>query len=378
MIAAWTMSEWLTIGALALLGALLLFLVGILAVGLFNARSLYRRELGAYFTSPIAYMVLFFFLFATGLLFLHTLGQLTTSGPEGVEYPMREMYGSAMILSTAPSWIMFGRVLFWAAFPLLPALLTMRLFAEEQSSGTMEMLMTAPIREWQVVVSKFLACFTFYLILWIPTLLYLPVLMDLQVSWNPLIRDQGIGAPVWTTLPTLMIVGGMILTLLGLILLKPQLGNIGRIVSLLILTSGILLMIYGFRNQPSDRANRLLEVSAGIDPAPVWTTYLGMILVGAMFLAIGLLASSLVKHQLSAALNGFAACFLFILGIVIRPFLETGGMADRIFYYFDVPSHFQQNFTRGMLDTRNLILYASVTLICLFLTTRSLERRRWV
>src|SRR5439155_14500378 len=138
----------------------------ILVRGLFSARSLFRREFMAYFLSPIAYVVLVVFLAVTGHLFYLTLEQLTASGPKGVEYPMQ---------------LMLGDEKFWLVFLFIPPLLTMRLFAEERSSGTLEMLMTAPLRDWQVVLSKYLACLGFYVLLWLPTLAYLPVLLDLRL-----------------------------------------------------------------------------------------------------------------------------------------------------------------------------------------------------
>src|SRR5437870_13124063 len=63
-------------------------------------------------------------------------------------------------------------VFFWFAFVLIFPLITMRLFAEEFKLGTIEPLTTAPVRDWQGVLSKFFGALVFYLILWIPTLLY--------------------------------------------------------------------------------------------------------------------------------------------------------------------------------------------------------------
>src|SRR5229473_4622988 len=127
--------------------------------------SLIRREFSAYFLSPIAYVVLAVFLAVTGHLFYLTLTQLTAAGPKGVEFPMQ---------------LMLGDEKFWLVYLFIPPLLTMRLFAEERSTGTLEVLMTAPLRDWQVVLSKYLACFAFFVLLWVPTLLYLPVLLDLR------------------------------------------------------------------------------------------------------------------------------------------------------------------------------------------------------
>jgi len=132
--------------------------------------SLIRREFSAYFYSPIAYVVLAVFLAVTGHLFYLTLEQLTETGPRGIAYPME---------------IMVGNVAFWLVFLFIPPLLTMRLFAEERSTGTLEMLLTAPVRDWQVVFAKYAACFAFYALMWLPTLAYLPILTDWRWTSEP-------------------------------------------------------------------------------------------------------------------------------------------------------------------------------------------------
>lgn len=250
--------------------------------------SLIRREIGAYFLSPIAYVVIAVFLVVTGHLFYLTMDQLTARGPKGVEYPLQ---------------LMLGDEKFWLVFLFIPPLLTMRLFAEERSSGTLEMLMTAPLRDWQVVLSKYAAAFIFYLLMWLPTLCYLPIL-------------------------------------------------------------------FGAANS-----------EGRIDPRPIWSAMLGLILVGAMFLALGLLISSLVRSQLVAALISLFVSLVFIVTGFWKPELDTaspvGQTTLNVVRYFSVPTHFQQDFSRGLIDTRHLVLYASVTVFCLFLTVRSLESRRW-
>jgi ABC-2 type transport system permease protein len=260
--------------------------------------SLIRREFSAYFLSPIAYVVLFIFLVVTGLLFVRTLGQLTAVGPEGVEFPMQSMLGLGD-LHTIEGVLAFQA--FWLVFLLTPALLTMRLLAEERSTGTLEMLLTAPLRDWQIVLSKFGACFAFYVVLWLPTLIYLPVLLGLDVD----------------------------------------------------------------------------EAAIDIDPWPVVTTYLGLALAGAMFLALGLLVSSLVRSQMLSVLITLFLSLLFIVGGFFLAEQDVGGTLYRLLSYITVPLHFDRNFCRGVLDTRQLVLYVSVTFLCLFLTVRSLESRRW-
>ena len=246
--------------------------------------SLVRREFGAYFLSPIAYVVLAIFLAVTGHLFYLTLTQLTASGPKGVEFPMQ---------------LMLGDEKFWLVYLFIPPLLTMRLFAEERSTGTLEVLMTAPLTDWQVVLSKYLACFGFYIVLWLPTLAYLPAILSAQT--------------------------------------------------------------------PEGR----------IDPTPVVSSYLGLVLAGSMFLALGLFISSLVRSQLVAALISLFLSLGFIVVGIWRPEMDTGSTWYRILFFFSVPLHFYRDFSRGLVDSRHLLLYLSVASFCLFLTVRSLESRRW-
>ena len=248
--------------------------------------SLIRREFSAYFYSPIAYVVFAVFLAVTGHLFYLSLLQLTAGGPKGISYPMQ---------------LIVNDIAFWLVFLFIPPLLTMRLFAEERNSGTLEMLLTAPLRDWQIVLSKFFACYAFYVLMWLPTLLYLPVLLD----WE------------WGTW------------------------------------------------------------HSGIDPWAAVTTYLGLALAGAMFLSLGMFVSSLVKSQMIAALVALFLSLIFIVVGIWRPDMDTSGTVYQVLFFFSVPLHFERNFSRGLVDTRQLILYGSVALLCLFLTVRSLESRRW-
>jgi ABC-type transport system involved in multi-copper enzyme maturation permease subunit len=343
--------EWLTLGLLAAI-VLLVVAVGLwLAVGLFRARSLIRREFSAYFVSPIAYVVLVVFLVVTGHLFAVTLGLLTTSGPNGTEWPMQTMFADER---------------FWLVFLFIPPLLTMRLFAEERSSGTLEMLMTAPLRDWQIVLAKYLACLAFYVLLWLPTLVYLPALMGAQ-------------RPVWENAWTpwsILLLAGLGAVVLGLVLLAPRLGTSWRLASvLLVMGGGAAAGVGGWFHYHKD-AVHLLEISVLLEPYPVLSTYLGMFLAGAMFLALGLLISSRVRNQMVAAILALAVGLVFIAAGFWRP-EQDSGLLDRTVYFFSVPLHFDRAFTRGLVDTRPLVLYGSVALFCLFLTVRSLESRRW-
>jgi ABC-type transport system involved in multi-copper enzyme maturation permease subunit len=348
-------ANWNQLLSLSLLGVLILvgLVVGVfLLAGLFGARSLLRREFSAYFLSPIAYVVLVLFLAVTGHLFYLTLEQLTASGPKGVEFPMQ---------------IMLGDERFWLVFLFIPPLLTMRLFAEERSTGTLEMLMTAPLRDWQVVLSKYLACLAFYALLWLPTLAYLPVLLDLH---EPVVK------PVWT-LYSLLLLGGLGGVVSSLLLALLPLGTAGRFIGLVLLLSGALAAgLGGWAHYHLD-AEHLLEVPAGIDPMPVFSSYLGLFLAGAMFLALGLLVSSLVRSQMVAALVSLVLSLVFVVAGFWRPDMDTSSRLYHVLFFFCVPLHFSRDFSRGLVDSRHLVLYGSVALFCLFLTVRSLESRRW-
>ena len=182
----------------------------------------------------------------------------------------------------------------------------MRTFAEEKASGTLEMLMTSPLSDWQIVLAKYAGCLLFYTVLWLPTVVYLPVLSGVNVSW----------------------------------------------------------------------AGGLPHVVATADLAPVYTTYLGLFLAGAMFLAMGVCVSSMVRDQLVAAQASLALGVLFLAGSFAANAMD-GGTGYQVAYYLSVPLHFDRAFSRGVIDLRPVTLYVSVALFSLFLTVRSLESRRY-
>jgi ABC-type transport system involved in multi-copper enzyme maturation permease subunit len=340
-------SDHLTVGLLAVAALVAAAILVWLGIGMFEARSLIRREFAAYFFSPIAYVVLFVFLVVTGQLFALTFGLLTTTGPKGTEWPLQSMH-------------------YWLVFLFIPPLLTMRLFAEERSSGTLEPLMTAPLRDWQVVLGKYLACLGFYVVLWLPTLVYLPAL---QGAMNPVVE------PVFTVWSISMLAGLGVL-LVGAVLLLPRLGTPGRLVSVLLVVVGAGVAIAGGILHYTRDKQHLLEIPVLFDPYPALVTYLGLFLAGAMFLAIGLFVSSLVRDQMAAVVLTFGAGLVFMVAGFLRPEAD-GSLLSRVVYFFSVPQHFDRAFTRGLIDSRPLVLYASLTVFCLFITVRSLEARRW-
>src|SRR5499427_8246666 len=124
--------------------------------------ALLLREVRGYFHSPIAYIVLIFFLIVSGIDFYF---QVSFMNQRQVQYTVQEAF--------------FNSVFFWFAFVLIFPLITMRLFAEEFKLGTIEPLMTAPVRDWQVILSKFFGALVFYIVLWIPTCLYFAIFQEI-------------------------------------------------------------------------------------------------------------------------------------------------------------------------------------------------------
>ena len=238
----------------------------------------FTRELRAYFFSPLAYVVLFFFLVINGFLFAMIISFLNDPRSPGGP-PLGAFFG--------------GTIFFWLILLFVCPVLTMRLVSEELRSGSIEVLMTAPVTEGQVVAGKYLAALTFYTFLWFPTLAY-----------------------------------------------------------------GLIVAFY-----------------EKVDWGPVASGYLGVLGIGALFLAVGLFASALSRSQLVAAIITFALLvFLFSFGLLEN--LVNNETAKQAFGYLNVWNH-MDDFAKGIVDTRHLVYYLSATLFFLFLTARALEDRKW-
>jgi ABC-2 type transport system permease protein len=235
----------------------------------------FRRELRAYFFSPLAYVVLFFFLAVNGIIFVYLVGQLNDPRSPG---------GPPLGYFFQASWLMLL---------LLGPVLTMRLVSEELRSGSIEVLMTAPVTEGQVIGGKFLAALTFYGFLWLPTLAY-----------------------------------------------------------------GLVIGAY-----------------ETVDWGPIAAGYLGLLLIGSLFLAIGIFSSAMTRSQLLAAMMTAALLFLlFLLGVFEE--LVTHDVAKKALSYVSIWNHIDE-LSSGIVDTRRLVFYLSGTLFFLFLASRALEDKKW-
>jgi ABC-2 type transport system permease protein len=231
-------------------------------------RALIKRELSAYFLSPMSYLVWMVFLVASGYFF-------ATSIRDG---------GTATL---APTFIY---ILFLLVF--VAPLTTMHLIAEELKSGTLEVLLTDPVSDAVVILGKYAASLLFFCAMLTPTLAY-----------------------------------PLILIALG---------------------------------QP--------------EPGPIASGYLGIVLMGALFLAIGVLTSTLASNQIAAAALSFTVLLLFwALG---RAADSLGpGVWQNVLTYLSVFSRFEA-FRGGQVDTRSIVYCTTVAGLALFFAVRALGLRR--
>jgi ABC-2 type transport system permease protein len=244
-----------------------------------NVPPLLRRELNAYFASVLGYVALMFFLLVMGVTFAVVVRYLNT-GPTQL---------------TAMK-ILFS--MFWLPSLVVVPMITMRLLAEEKRAGTLEMLMTAPVTDFEVVLAKYLGAVVLYAIMWALTGFYVLILRHFSGS------------------------------------------------------------------------------EAMLDLGPIMSGYLGVIVIGQFFIAVGLLASSMTKSQVAAALMSFAVVFFLLIVLNWLTFLFPTGPLGRIFHAISAFDQ-MEDFQRGIVDIRPVVLYLSGTILTLFITTRVVESRKW-
>lgn len=241
--------------------------------------AIIRRELIAYFSSPLAYIVMTAFLLMQGYIFYLIVSFLNNPQTPAMT-PLRLFFG--------------GTIFFWLFLLFVVPVITMRLIAEERRSGTIEVLLTSPVTEAQVIVGKFAAAMLFYIALWLPTILYVVV----------------------------------------------------------------------------------LKRHSEIDLGPVLSGYVGVLLLGFLFLAVGTLASTLTNNQLIAAIIAFAAMVaLFSIGLVEQllmstSFLKSALATMNLWTQMD-------DFAKGIVDTRHVVYQLSLGVLFLFLAAKSLEIKKW-
>lgn len=133
---------------------------------------IYKRELFAFFVTPLAWVLITVFLLVQGMHFFLLVDHFSTVGQQlSDQTPLQAFFGNTVLL-------------YLVLFLLVPPM-TMRLFAEERRSGTIESLMTAPVSSLGVVLAKYAAVLTTYVAMWGPTVLYLVILRQTgDIDWN--------------------------------------------------------------------------------------------------------------------------------------------------------------------------------------------------
>lgn len=162
--------------------------------------AIWERELKAYFISPIFYALTTVFIFIVSFMFYQQLGYYTQYFMQAAQYPtmMERININEMIMRP-----LFNTMSFVAVLTLMP-MLTMRVFSEEKKSGTIELLLTSPVRDWHVILGKFLAAYTLYTAMIGLTMIYPLVL---QAYGDP---DWG---PIWAGYLGLLLLGGGVITI---------------------------------------------------------------------------------------------------------------------------------------------------------------------
>lgn len=234
-----------------------------------NTITIAWKETKIYFSSPMAYIIMAVYCSLASYYFVSSIsGVLPEATIRGFILP------STLI------------------FTLLSPVITMRLLAEEQKLGSLELLMTAPLKDYEIVLGKFLAALISLLSMLIPTA-YMVVLL------------------MWFGTP---------------------------------------------------------------DFGPILSGYLGLTLYGMATLSVGLFASSLSSNQIVAA--AVAMGLLLTLSVIDLASSYLSDTFTTIVLQISITSHFE-DFTKGIIDTHNVVYYIILTAFLLFLTIRSLESRRW-
>ena len=242
-----------------------------------NILTIAQRELRAYFDSLVAYVVIGGSLLGLGVYFF--LFQ----------------QGGFWQVDRATMSRMFD-FMPWALAVLVIPLITMRALAEEKRSGTIELLITLPVSDSDVILGKFLAALAMTVILLAASVLY-PIAMFVW-PWHLGVLDWG----------------------------------------------------------------------------PIWAGYFGLLLFSSAGIAIGMLFSSYTESQIIAFfLTAGLLLFLVIIGTVVESL--PGVVGDSIaFVSFETR---YQPFARGLIDTRAVVYFLSVSVLCLLVAFRSLESRKW-
>ncbi len=143
----------------------------------------------------------------------------------------------------------------------------------------------------------------------------------------------------------------------------------GAMIFYLLMWSPLLACIFIVRHFSNDPTT--------MDPGTLGSTFLGIMLVGALYMSLGCFASSLTRSQIVAAMIALAlGTSLFLLSFLSAALSGHTGWVTKIFTHVSLMEH-MRDFARGVIDVRPVVFYVSLTALFLFLTLKSVESRRW-
>lgn len=233
-----------------------------------------KREFNTFFDSLIAYIMIVVFLGFSGF--------------------FTWLFGSDVFLRGQASIAPFFDIAYWALFFFIPAL-TMRMFAEEQKAGTIELLLTKPVTDWEIIYGKFFACLGL------------------------------VGVTLLFSLPYYFTVAWL----------------------------------------------------GSVDHGAVWVGYLGILFMSSAYIGIGLFASSITNNQIVAILLSLMLNLLFALLFGFLAQAAGNGIFANLFDYMSLRGHYD-SMIRGVIDTKDIVYFLSITAFCLVLTEASLAKRNVV
>jgi len=240
--------------------------------------AILRKEINSFLNSLIAYIVIGVFLVVTGLyMWFFPQSNVLDFGYADLQ----------PLFSIAP----------WVFLFLIPAI-TMRSFAEEKKAGTIELLLTRPVTDLQIILGKYFACLLLVLFALLPTLIY-------------------------------------------------------------------YVSVY-----------YLGEPKGNIDSAGVFGSYIGLGFLAAVFTSIGIFASSISKDQIISFIVAVLLCFIVYTGFDMLASIDVWGKLSYFISYLGIQYHYE-TISKGLIDSRDVLYFVSVSALMIVATKLVLESRKW-